>query len=133
MTVFMLSLTGVPPTLGFVSKFYLFRTVIEGGYIGLAVIGGLTSLVSAYYYLRVVVIMYMWDGQPEVRRERWITITAFSAAIGTVLLTIFSTRCLSGHPRRSCRCSSYKTYCNFSTKNRRMTHIRRFLISVCLI
>ncbi len=51
MTVFMLSLTGVPPTLGFVSKFYLFRTVIEGGYIGLAVIGGLTSLVSAYYYL----------------------------------------------------------------------------------
>jgi len=91
MTVFMLSLTGVPPTLGFVSKFYLFRTVIEGGYIGLAVIGGLTSLVSAYYYLRVVVIMYMWDGQPEVRRERWITITAFSAAIGTVLLTIFST------------------------------------------
>jgi NADH-quinone oxidoreductase subunit N len=91
MTVFMLSLTGVPPTLGFVSKFYLFRTVIEGGYIGLAVIGGLTSLVSAYYYLRVVVIMYMWDGEPEVRRERWITITAFSAAIGTVLLTIFST------------------------------------------
>ncbi len=91
MTVFMLSLTGVPPTLGFVSKFYLFRTVIEGGYIGLAVIGGLTSLVSAYYYLRVVVIMYMWDGQPEIRRERWITITAFSAAIGTVLLTIFST------------------------------------------
>lgn len=91
MTVFMLSLTGVPPTLGFVSKFYLFRTVIEGGYIGLAVIGGLTSLVSAYYYLRVVVIMYMWDGQPEIRRERWITITAFSAAIGTVVLTIFST------------------------------------------
>jgi NADH-quinone oxidoreductase subunit N len=91
MTVFMLSLTGVPPTLGFVSKFYVFRTVIEGGYIGLAVIGVLTSLVSAYYYLRVIVIMYMWDGQPEIRRERWITITAFSAAIGTVLLTIFST------------------------------------------
>ena len=91
MTVFMLSLTGVPPTLGFVGKFYVFRTVIEGGYIGLAVIGGLTSLVSAYYYLRVVVIMYMWDGQPEIRRERWITITAFSAAIGTVVLTIFST------------------------------------------
>ncbi len=56
MTVFMLSFTGVPPTLGFVGKFYLFRTVIEGGYIGLALIGVLTSLVSAYYYLRVVVI-----------------------------------------------------------------------------
>ena len=91
MTVFMLSLTGVPPTLGFVAKFYLFRTVIEGGYIGLAVIGGLTSLVSAYYYLRVVVIMYMRDGQPEVRRENLIAITAFAAAIGTVVLAIFST------------------------------------------
>jgi NADH-quinone oxidoreductase subunit N len=91
MTVFMLSLTGVPPTLGFVAKFYLFRTVIESGYIGLAVIGGLTSLVSAYYYLRVVVIMYMWDGQPEIRRENWIAITAFTAAIATVVLTIFST------------------------------------------
>lgn len=91
MTVFMLSLTGVPPTLGFVSKFYIFRTVIEGGYIGLAVIGVLTSLVSAYYYLRVVVIMYMWDGQPEIHHERWIALTAFSAAIGTVVLTIFST------------------------------------------
>jgi NADH-quinone oxidoreductase subunit N len=91
MTVFMLSLTGVPPTLGFVAKFYLFRTVIESGYIGLAVIGGLTSLVSAYYYLRVVVIMYMWDGQPEIRRENWIAITAYTAAIATVVLTIFST------------------------------------------
>jgi NADH-quinone oxidoreductase subunit N len=91
MTVFMLSLTGVPPTLGFVGKFYLFRTVIEGGYIGLAVIGVLTSLVSAYYYLRVVVIMYMRDGQPEIRRESWLAITAFAAAIGTVVLAIFST------------------------------------------
>jgi NADH-quinone oxidoreductase subunit N len=91
MTVFMLSLTGVPPTLGFVSKFYLFRTVIEGGYIGLAVIGVLTSLVSAYYYLRVVVFMYMREGQPEIRRESWLSVTAFAAAIGTVLLAIFST------------------------------------------
>jgi NADH-quinone oxidoreductase subunit N len=91
MTVFMLSLTGIPPTLGFVAKFYLFRTVIEGGYIGLAIIGGLTSLVSAYYYLRVVVIMYMRDGQPEIRRESWLAITAFTAAIATVVLAIFST------------------------------------------
>jgi NADH-quinone oxidoreductase subunit N len=91
MTVFMLSLTGIPPTLGFVGKFYLFRTVIEGGYVGLAIIGGLTSLVSAYYYLRVVVIMYMRDGQPEIRRESWLAITAIAAAIATVLLAIFST------------------------------------------
>ena len=91
MTVFMLSFIGVPPTLGFIGKFYLFRTVIEGGYIGLALIGVLTSLVSAYYYLRVVVIMYMWDGDPEVRRETWLNITTLGAAVATVLLTIFST------------------------------------------
>ena len=69
----MLSFTGVPPTLGFVGKFYLFRTVLEGGYIGLAIIGVLTSLISAYYYLRMVVIMYMRDGEPEVRSEPWLT------------------------------------------------------------
>jgi len=90
MTVAMLSFTGVPPTLGFVGKFYLFRTVVEGGYIGLALIGVLTSLISAYYYLRVLVIMYMRDGDPLARRESWLYITAFGAAIGTVVLSIFS-------------------------------------------
>lgn len=90
MTVGMLSFTGVPPTLGFVGKFYLFRTVIEGGYIGLAIIGVLTSLISAYYYLRVIVIMYMKEGEPEVHREPWLQLTAFGAALGVVFLSIFS-------------------------------------------
>jgi NADH-quinone oxidoreductase subunit N len=90
MAVAMLSFTGVPPTLGFIGKFYLFRTVVEGGYIGLAIIGVLTSLVSAYYYLRVVVIMYMKDGDPEVHQEPWLQLTAFGAALGVVLLSIFS-------------------------------------------
>jgi len=90
MAVAMLSFTGVPPTLGFVGKFYLFRTVIEGGFIGLALIGVLTSLISAYYYLRVVVVMYMQDGEPEVRRDRWVYLTAAAAGIAIVLLSIFS-------------------------------------------
>jgi NADH-quinone oxidoreductase subunit N len=90
MTVFMLSLTGVPPTLGFVGKFYLFRTVIDGGFIGLALIGVLTSLVSAYYYLRVVVYMYMREGEPQVTSERLVNWTAGVAAIATVVLSIFS-------------------------------------------
>jgi len=90
MAVAMLSFTGVPPTLGFVGKFYLFRTVVEGGYIGLAIIGVLTSLISAFYYLRVVMIMYMRDSEPEVRREPWLQLTAFGAALGVVLLGIFS-------------------------------------------
>jgi NADH-quinone oxidoreductase subunit N len=90
MAVAMLSFTGVPPTLGFVGKFYLFRAVLEGGFVGLALIGVLTSLISAYYYLRVVVIMYMQDGEPVVRRAPWLYLTAGAAAVGIVVLSIFS-------------------------------------------
>ena len=90
MAVAMLSFTGVPPTLGFFGKFYLFRTVLEGGFIGLALIGVFTSLISAYYYLRVIVVMYMQDGEPVVRYEPWLYLTAYGAAAGTVLLSIFS-------------------------------------------
>jgi NADH-quinone oxidoreductase subunit N len=90
MAVAMFSFTGVPPTLGFVGKFYLFRTVMDGGFIGLALIGVLTSLVSAYYYLRVVVIMYMREGVPVVRQEPWLYAVAYGAAIGVLLLGIFS-------------------------------------------
>ncbi len=89
MTVFMLSFAGVPPTLGFVGKFYLFRTVLEGGFVGLAIIGVLTSLVSAYYYLRVVVIMYMHDGEPQAHAAPWLRWTAGVMAVGLVALTFF--------------------------------------------
>lgn len=91
MVVFMFSFTGVPPTLGFVGKFYLFRAVIDGGFIGLAIIGVVTSLISAFYYLRVVVIMYMQDGEPDVRHEGWLSFATALSAIGTVVLSIFAT------------------------------------------
>jgi NADH-quinone oxidoreductase subunit N len=87
MTIFMLSLTGMPPTLGLIGKFYLFRTVVEGGYIGLAIIGVLTSLISAYYYLRVVVVMWMRDGEPQVESEPWLDLTTAGTAIATVILS----------------------------------------------
>jgi NADH-quinone oxidoreductase subunit N len=87
MTIFMLSLTGMPPTLGLVGKFYLFRTAIQGGFIGLAIIGVLTSLISAYYYLRVVVMMYMRDGDPQTTREPWLDFTWGLTALGTVVLS----------------------------------------------
>jgi NADH-quinone oxidoreductase subunit N len=87
MTIFMLSLTGMPPTLGLIGKFYLFRTVIEGGFIGLAIIGVLTSLISAYYYLRVVVVMWMRDGEPNVEGEPWLDLTTGATAIATVVLS----------------------------------------------
>jgi len=90
MAVAMLSFTGVPPTMGFVGKFYLFRTVLEGGYVWLAIIGVLTSFLSAYYYLRVIVVMFMQDGDPEVRREPWLYATAYLSAIAVVVLSLFA-------------------------------------------
>ena len=90
MAIFMLSFTGVPPTLGFAGKFFLFRAVLEGGYVGLAIVGMLASLISAYYYLRLVVVMYMQEGSPEVHRERWTLLTAGVSAAATVVLFIFS-------------------------------------------
>jgi NADH-quinone oxidoreductase subunit N len=88
MAIFMLSLIGLPPTIGLVGKFYLFRSVIAGGFTGLAIIGVLTSLISAYYYLRVVVIMYMRDGEPETERESFLDLTTGITALATVILSL---------------------------------------------
>jgi NADH-quinone oxidoreductase subunit N len=59
MLIFMLSLGGIPPTAGFMGKFYLFGAAIDAGYVWLAVIGVLNSAVSLYYYFRVVVFMWI--------------------------------------------------------------------------
>ncbi len=91
MLVFMLSFIGVPPTIGFMGKFYLFRTVLEGGYTWLAVIGVLTSLLSAYYYLRVVVNMYMREGEPEIDPDRLVQLVSIAGALAVVLLGVFAT------------------------------------------
>ncbi|HEY6071820.1 MAG TPA: NADH-quinone oxidoreductase subunit N [Anaerolineales bacterium] len=88
MTVFMLSFIGLPPTLGLVGKFYLFRAVIDGGFIGLAIIGVLTSLISAYYYLRVVVTMYMQEGDPLKGSEFWLDFTWIASAVAVVALSL---------------------------------------------
>jgi NADH-quinone oxidoreductase subunit N len=61
MTIFLLSLGGFPPTAGFIGKWYLFSAAVSAGDYSLAVIGVLTSVVSVYFYLRVVVVMYMAD------------------------------------------------------------------------
>jgi NADH-quinone oxidoreductase subunit N len=59
LAVFLVSLTGIPVSAGFVGKFYLFTAAVSGGYVTLAIVGVLMSVVSAYYYLGVVVAMYM--------------------------------------------------------------------------
>lgn len=87
MTVFMLSLTGIPPTLGLVGKFYLFRAVIAADMYWLAIIGVLTSLVSAFYYLRVVVIMYMHEGEPKTTSAPWLGLSWGAMAVVTLVLS----------------------------------------------
>ncbi len=66
MTVFMFSLTGLPPTAGFIGKFYLFAALIEGGtqFYWIAFIGVFNSVISLYYYMRIVKVMY-FDGEPQ--------------------------------------------------------------------
>ena len=65
MTVCLLSLGGLPPTAGFIGKWYIFSAAVSAGYYWLAIIGVLTSVVSVFFYLRVVVMMYMADRQGE--------------------------------------------------------------------
>jgi NADH-quinone oxidoreductase subunit N len=59
--VFMFSLAGVPPFAGFFGKYYVFAGTVEAGFTWLAIVGVLMSVVSAYYYLRLVVLMYFND------------------------------------------------------------------------
>ena len=92
MTIFMLSLTGIPLTAGFVGKFMVFASAVQAGLFGLAIIGVLTSVVSAFYYMRVVVNMYLRDSsgdlQPalETSAVRWAINIALA---GTVVFGVF--------------------------------------------
>jgi NADH-quinone oxidoreductase subunit N len=88
MALFMLSLTGMPPTVGFIGKFYIFRAAIDANLIWLALVGVITSLISAYYYLRVIVVMYMRAGEPETRSESWLNATVWLTGIGTIAFGI---------------------------------------------
>ena len=65
LSLFLLSLVGIPPLAGFVGKFYVFGSAVRAGYIWLAVIAVLNSAVAAYYYLRVIVYMYMREPEQE--------------------------------------------------------------------
>ena len=91
MTVFLLSLGGLPPFAGFVAKFYIFSAAIEEGFVTLVVIAVLNSAISFYYYLKVVVFMYMKEPNSEFQ----ISLTPMTlfvvivGIIGTIELGIF--------------------------------------------
>ena len=67
MTIFLLSLGGFPPMAGFIAKWYVFSAAVRAGYTGLAIVGVLTSVVSVFFYLRIVVMMYMTPSDAPVR------------------------------------------------------------------
>lgn len=102
MSLFMLSLAGFPPLTGFTGKFYLFRAAIFAGHTDLAVIGALNSLVSVYYYLRVILMMYMEEGGVDAKtlgRAPYLYAAVAVAAVATVYLGIFPTPALEASLR----------------------------------
>ncbi len=88
LTVFLLSLGGFPPFGGFIAKWYVFTAAIETGHVWLAIIGVLTSVVSVFFYLRVVVMMYM---TPEAEPLRLLPIprVAGAALVVSAILVLY--------------------------------------------
>jgi len=88
MAVFMFSLAGMTPTAGFFGKYYLFKLAVDHGLVGLAIIAVLNSFVSAYYYLRVVVFLFMKpaeEARPTPLQSTWpMGLTFFLCALGAL-------------------------------------------------
>jgi NADH-quinone oxidoreductase subunit N len=87
MTVFLLSLGGFPPTAGFIAKWYIFAAAIQEGHYWLAIIGVLSSVISVFFYLRIVVMMYMTEEAAPPQRPD-VSLTAM-AALGFAMLATF--------------------------------------------
>jgi NADH-quinone oxidoreductase subunit N len=78
--IFLISLTGIPPTIGFVAKFVVIQPVLDAGLAWLAVVIALNAVLAAFYYLRVVVRMYMYDVEEKV--PRLVTGRTLSVSLG---------------------------------------------------
>jgi NADH-quinone oxidoreductase subunit N len=91
MLLFMLSLGGIPPTAGFMGKFWLFSAAIDAGYVWLAVIGVLNSAISLYYYVRVVVFMYLKRDTTgsEPRTSPALAVALGVAVVATIVLGVY--------------------------------------------
>ncbi len=91
MSVMLLSLAGFPPTAGFVGKFYIFKAAVGAGHIWLVIIGAVNTAISAFYYLRVVVTMYMREPEEELEFSPYastLVVGLIIAAIGVLLIGI---------------------------------------------
>ncbi|MBC7742721.1 MAG: NADH-quinone oxidoreductase subunit N [Bdellovibrionaceae bacterium] len=92
LTIFLLSLAGIPPALGFFGKFYLFSAAVSEGLLWLALWGVLNSAIGVYYYLRPIVVMYMREGDCDISDDRRFgtTVAIVTAALLIVVLGIGS-------------------------------------------
>jgi NADH-quinone oxidoreductase subunit N len=91
LTVFLLSLTGIPPTAGFIAKIGVFSAAMEAGYWGLVLVGVIASVIAAFFYLRIVVLMFMRDpeGEAETDRSALPQIVVGAAAAAVVVFGLF--------------------------------------------
>jgi NADH-quinone oxidoreductase subunit N len=91
MAIFMFSLTGIPLTAGFTGKWFVFQASVSAGLIPLAIIGVLTSVVSAFYYVRIIVNMYLADGEgdPAAGATPSVNWALYIAFAGTLALGLF--------------------------------------------
>jgi len=90
MFVFLLSLGGIPPTAGFIGKYYLFAAAVQSGYGWLAIVAVLMSAVSMFYYLRLVVAMYLREGrEAEVVITPSLRFVAWTALVVTLALGLY--------------------------------------------
>ena len=98
LTISLFALSGIPPFIGFTAKFVVFRAAINEGFVWLAVIGVVNSLISVFYYVRVIYILYMRqlpDRRPDYGFYLPICAAASVAALGTLLLGIYPTAILA--------------------------------------
>ena len=98
LTVFMLSLIGIPITGGFLAKFYVFQAAMQSHLTGLVIIGVVNSAIAAYYYLRVIVVMYMNEPTKEVptlRMPAGLTVALVTCVIATLYLGVLPDRVLT--------------------------------------
>ncbi len=86
MTIFLLSLGGFPPMAGFIAKWYVFSAAVKAGYTGLAIIGVLTSVISVFFYLRVVVMMYMTPTDTPVQFPAVPKIAGLTLIVSAILI-----------------------------------------------
>jgi NADH-quinone oxidoreductase subunit N len=92
MVIFLLSLMGIPPMAGFIGKLYIIEALVQVGYISLAVVLILTSVISGYYYLRVIMEMFMRDPvkeAPEFQPKPYLVGALLIALAGTIFFGVF--------------------------------------------